>query len=369
MGWALMVANTHARRVPVSVLHTFGADVLGAAGLDPEAAALVAESLASADARSIASHGMVRLLPEYVRRLELGSTNPAPDIRTVRQTPGAALLDADGAPGQVAGTQAMTLAIEKAERNGVAAVAVRNSSHFGMGAKYVERATDAGMVGFAFTNATPNMPPAGGRGRFLGTNPVAIGVPNQDGDPLVLDMSTSVVARGKIVMAEMDGQPIPSGWAIDADGNPTVDPRAALTGAVLPMAGYKGAGLALMVDILCGVLTGAAFGTHVVDLYDTGSSHQDVGHFFLAVAVESFMPIETFYARINQYIAEVRMQPRMPGVERIYLPGELEYASERRAQIDGVVVSAAGWEELDALARRWDVAPVGDRVRSPLAAT
>jgi LDH2 family malate/lactate/ureidoglycolate dehydrogenase len=175
-------------------------------------------------------------------------------------------------------------------------------------------------------------------------------------------MSTSVVARGKIVMAETEGRPIPAGWAIDVDGNPTVDPSAALTGAVLPMAGYKGAGLALMIDILSGVLTGAAFGTHVVDLYDRGSDHQDVGHFFIAIAVDAFMSIEAFRLRIQQYIDEVRGQPRLPGVDRIYVPGELEFAAARRAERDGVAVSGAGWAVLNELADRWAVAPLDDRL-------
>ena len=258
----------------------------------------------------------------------------------------------------------MDLAIDMAREHGVGAVGVRASSHFGMGALYVERAADAGMIGFAFTNATPNMPPAGGRGRFLGTNPIAVGVPNQDGDPLVLDMATSVVARGKIVMAEKEGRSIPPGWAIDAEGRPTVEPSAALVGAVLPMAGYKGAGLALIIDVLCGVLTGAAFGTHVVDLYDTGADRQNVGHFFVALDVEAFMPADAFNARINQYIAEVRSQPRLPDVEHIFLPGELEFAAARRSRVEGVPVSPAGWNELNEMADRWNVRQLDERLRS-----
>ena len=348
--------------VPVSVLTAFGADVLTAAGVDSEAAALIATSLATADARAIASHGMVRLLPEYVRRLGQRSTNPCPTLRTVRQTGGGALIDADGAPGQLAGTAAMNLAISLARTHGIAAVGVRNSSHFGIGALYVERATAADMIGVALTNATPNMPPAGGRARLLGTNPLAIGVPTGAGEPLLLDMSTSVVARGKIVMAEQEGRSIPAGWAIDADGIPTVDAAAALAGAVLPMAGYKGAGLALMIDVLSGVLTGAAYGADVVDLYDRGAAHQDVGHFFIAIAVEAFMPIATFHERIGRYIAMVRSQPRQPGVDRIYLPGELEFAAARRAEHEGIAVSSAGWVVLDDLAQQWRVAPLAERL-------
>jgi LDH2 family malate/lactate/ureidoglycolate dehydrogenase len=176
-------------------------------------------------------------------------------------------------------------------------------------------------------------------------------------------MSTSVVARGKIVMAQMEGRLIPEGWAIDANGHPTVDPADALQGAVLPMAGYKGSGLALMIDVLCGVLTGSSFATHVVDLYDKGGKVQDVGHFFLAVAVDAFMPLQVFKDRLNQFTTELRAQPRMPGVERIYLPGELEFESARRAAEQGVALGEGGWDELNKLARQWNVTPLEERMR------
>lgn len=348
--------------VPVSALRSLSYEVLTAVGMASDLAHQVAHSLATADARSISSHGVVRLLPEYVRRLAQGSTNPTPNIRTISRQGSAALLDGDSAPGQVAGYAAMDMAIAMARSNGVGTVGVRNSSHFGMGALHVERAANADMIGFAFTNATPNMPPAGGRGRYFGTNPLAIAIPSQGNDPLVLDMSTSVVARGKIVMAQMEDRPIPAGWAIDSQGHPTVNPADALQGAVLPMAGYKGAGLALIIDVLCGVLTGAGFGRHVVDLYDEGNEVQDVGHFFLAIAVDAFMPVRTFKERLDQFMTEVRHQPRMPGVERIYLPGELEFASAKRAEAHGIALSVEAWDQLNRLAQWWDVAPLEDRL-------
>jgi LDH2 family malate/lactate/ureidoglycolate dehydrogenase len=176
-------------------------------------------------------------------------------------------------------------------------------------------------------------------------------------------MSTSVVARGRIVMAQKEGRAIPPGWAIDEEGIPTEDPATALRGAVLPMAGYKGAGLALMIDVLCGVLTGAAFGRHIVDLYDEGNRHQNVGHFFIAIAVEAFMPVPAFTGRLRQFAAEVRAQPRLPDVERIYVPGEIEFAAADKAAHTGVAVSEAGWTELRDLARKLNVAPLDERLR------
>lgn len=348
--------------VPLAALSAFCVDVLRAVGVPAGAAALVADSLTAADARNIPSHGVVRLLPVYVRRLETGSTRPAPSIRVVHRRGATALIDGDAGLGQVVGYDAMHLAVTMAREQGAGIVGVRNSSHFGTGAFFVEQAVKAGMIGVGMSNATPNMPPAGGRSRFLGTNPLTIGAPGPDHRPIVLDMATSVVARGKIVMAQKEGRTIPAGWAIDPEGNPTEDPEAALSGAVLAMAGYKGAGLALMIDLLCGVLTGAAFGPHIVDLYDGSTSVQNVGHFFAAIDVEAFMPLAAFRARVGQFVDEVRAQPRLPGIDAIHLPGELELAAAERARRNGIIIPEAGWHELDTLAQRLEVTPLEDRL-------
>lgn len=347
--------------VTAAALSAFCRDALQAVGTPSEAAETVAASLTAADCRNIGSHGVVRLLSVYVRRLESGATNAWPTIEVVRRHGVSALIDGDAGLGQVVGSEAMRMAIAMARERGAGVVGVRNSSHFGMGAFFVEQATRAGMFGLSMSNATPNMPVAGGRGRFLGTNPFTLGVPGADDRPLLLDMATSVVARGKIVMAEMEGKTIPADWAIDPAGNATDDAAAALRGAVLPMAGYKGAGLAMMIDVLCGVLTGAAFGPHVVDLYDQSDRHQNVGHLFAAIAVDAFMPLAEFRARIGEYIAEVHAQPRLPGFDRIYLPGEIEYDAEARALKEGIAISVSGWQELDALADRLGIEPLASR--------
>ncbi|MGI8483894.1 MAG: Ldh family oxidoreductase [Thermomicrobiales bacterium] len=356
-----MAVDANVTQVSLASLFSFSCDVLEAAGLPRDSAESVAQSLTEADARGVSSHGVVRLLSVYVHRLQHGSTNPTPELRVVRHRGGIAVLDGDGGPGQVVGHAAMDLAIDRAQIHGVSAVGVRNSSHFGIGALYVEQAIRRDMIGLALTNAPANMPPAGGRGRYLGTNPLTIGIPNSDGYPIVLDMATSVVARGRIVMAHKEGRAIPAGWAIDIEGRPTEDSAAALLGAVLPMGGYKGAGLALAIDILCGVLTGAAFGTHIVDLYDDGDDHQNVGHLFLALAVDAFMPMPDFQRRIQQFRDEVRSQPRLPTVDRIYLPGELEFEAAARSAQVGVALSEASRNELDLLARQFKVVPLASR--------
>lgn len=350
-------------RVPIAVLESYCRDVLQSVGMPETGAACVAASLTAADSRGISSHGAARLLGVYVRRLQTGSTRTTPDIRVVQRKGSVALLDGDAGPGQVVGSEAMQLAVTLAQEHGVGVVGVRNSSHFGIGAFFVEQATRAGMIGMAMSNATPNMPPAGARSRFLGTNPIAIGVPGPTPDqPIILDMATSVVARGKIVMADKHGETIPPGWAITDAGEPTTNAAEALLGAVLPMGGYKGSGLAMMVDILSGVLTGAASGQDVVDLYDRSERHQDIGHFFLAIDAAAFCPRDEFQHRVERYADQVRVQPRVPGVEQILLPGEKERFTADQAALAGVSLSATDLAELEVLAGELGVPGLESRI-------
>jgi LDH2 family malate/lactate/ureidoglycolate dehydrogenase len=347
-------------RISPETLRKFCQEILIAAGVAQDAAGLVADSLAKADACGLFSHGAVRLLPVYVRRLLAGATRPAPNIQVVHQMGGVALVDGDAGLGQIVGTYAMRHAISLARRCGVGVVGVRNSSHFGAGAFFTQETLAADMIGVVMTNAPSNMPPWGGRKPYFGTNPLCIALPCGVEAPVVLDMSTSVVARGKIVMAATTGQTIPAGWAIDQEGRPTQDAQAALEGAVLPMGGYKGSGLALVIDALCGVLTGAAFGSHIVNLYDGGNNAQNLGHFFMALNIDSLMPAAEFKARMDRFVQEIRAQPTMPGVERIYVPGELEHEAECRSRQEGILLPGAG--VLEQLAEQLGVAPLQVRL-------
>ena len=351
------------RLLPLSTLHAFCSAVLTAVGVSASDAALVADSLTQADAAGQTGHGLVRLLPVYVRRLKQGTTKAVPQMRILRQRGATAVVDGGSGLGQVVGHWAMGVAVKLAQDNGVGVVAVRNSSHFGTGAYFLKQALQAHMIGIALTNAPSNMPPAGGRKPFFGTNPICIGLPAATEPPVILDMSTSVVARGKIVLMQLAGQQtIPEGWAIDADGNPTTDAGAALKGAVLPLGGYKGAGLAMVIDILCGVLTGAAFGPHIVNLYDEGDRVQNLGHLFAAVSLDFFGPVEEFETRLDQMVREVRSQPRQPGVDRIYVPGEIEQQRAQKSARDGVPMSEAGLREMEQLAQHTGVAGLLSRL-------
>jgi len=358
------VADEQEQRLfPLPVLHGFCCDVLTHVGVPATDATLVADSLTQADAAGQTGHGLVRLLPVYVRRLRQGTTKAVPQMRLIQQRGATAVVDGGSGLGQVVGHWAMDIAVKLARDNGVGLVAVRNSSHFGTASFFLKQALREHMIGVALTNAPSNMPPAGGKRPYFGTNPLCIGFPTSAEPPVILDMSTSVVARGKIVLMHLAGQKtIPEGWAIDEEGRPTTDPAAALRGAVLPVGGYKGAGLAMAVDILCGILTGAAFGPHIVNLYDEGDRVQNLGHLFAAVSVSFFGPAEEFETRLDQMVREVRSQPRQPGVDRIYVPGEVEHERAEKSAREGVPMSEAGVREMEQLAQRVGVAGLVSRL-------
>jgi LDH2 family malate/lactate/ureidoglycolate dehydrogenase len=310
----------------------------------------VARALVLADLRGVDSHGVLRV-GVYVERLKRGLINPAPKVRVLRETPGAALLDGDNGMGPVVATAAMRLALEKARATGTGTVAVRRGNHYGMAAAYPLMALEENCIGLTVTNGPALVAPWGGTRRFFGTNPLAIAVPAGRERPVVLDMATTVVARGKIIKAAKEQQPIPAGWALDVAGRPTTDAAAALAGTPVPLGGYKGSGLMLVIEVLSGVLAGAAVGPAVGELYDNPRRPQDVGHLFAALRLEAFGDPEAFKARMDAMIQEVRSGPAAPGTERIYLPGEIEFETEARHRREGVPIGPALWEELTVLGR------------------
>lgn len=354
-----MSATRSDYRIAGLELRRFTAAVLEAAGLAPEHAALVADGLTQADLRGQGSHGVSRLLDIYVKRLRLGATNPRPQPHVVTQRSGTALVDGDNGPGQVAGVFAMDLAVRLAVEHGVGCVAVRGSSHYGAAAFYLRKALDAQMIGLSTTNAPPAMPPYGGKAPFLGTNPLAFAVPSATLGPVLLDMATSVVAKGKILLMGKEGQKtIPPGWALDAAGNPTTDVQAALGGMMLPVGGHKGYGLALMVEILSAVLAGAAFGPHLGALYGDFDRGQNVGHFFGALDVSAFGPAEAFLGRMDDLIREVRAVSTQPGITEILLPGEVESRCQERYAVEGIPFDPAVYDEVCGIARELGVRPL-----------
>lgn len=319
--------------------------LLAAHGVPEKDAGIVAACLVRADLRGVDTHGLVRL-PGYLDRLRRGLTNGRPTLVPQRITPVAASLDGQNALGFVVGTRAMEEAIAIAREFGVGIVAARHSTHFGMAASYVLQALDAGMVSLVFTNASPAMPPWGGREALFGTSPLAAGAPGGRLGPFLLDMSPAVAARGKIRRAQRRGEKIPIGYALDAAGRPTTDPAAALQGVVLPIGDYKGYGLSMLMDIFCGVIAGAACGGDVADMYKVYDRPQDVGHFFFVMRPDLFVPMADYRARMDKVIERARACPKAEGVDEILVAGEPEARYEAERRKTGIPYSAG---EIDAL--------------------
>jgi LDH2 family malate/lactate/ureidoglycolate dehydrogenase len=329
--------------------------LLAAHGVPERDAAIVAACLVRADLRGVDTHGLVRL-PGYLDRVRRSLVNPCPVLLPKRVPPVAAALDGQDGFGFVVGTRAMEEAIAIARESGIGVVAARRSTHFGMAACYVLQALDAGYVSMVFTNASPAMPPWGGREPLLGTNPIAAGAPGGQLGPFLLDMSPAVAARGKIRRAARRGEPIPLGFALDAAGRPTTDPVAALQGVVLPIGEHKGSGLAMLMDIFGGVLSGAAFAGGVGDQYKAYDRPQDVGHFFFAMRPDLFVPMAEYRWRMDTLIERVRACPKAEGCDEILIPGEPEARCEETRRRTGIPYSAGEIEALQQEAERACVA-------------
>ncbi len=321
-------------------LRRFGSEVLVRAGVPEAGARIVAETLVDADLHGVDSHGVVRL-DIYLKRLEGGMIDAAAAPAVLRDHAPVLLIDGNNNFGAVAGHFALEQVLDSARRHGCGIAGIRHSNHFGTCAYYARKAIDEGLILIALSNASQTMPPSGGLRPFLGTNPLCVGIPAGKRLPFVLDMATSVVARGKIIVAAEKKEPIPAGWAIDKEGRPTTDAQAALAGSVLPLGGPKGYAIAMFIDILCGVLTGAGYGDKVHNMYEDWVNPQNVGHLFIALDVERFMPRAEFRNRMDQYIDALKAEPKAPGVAEIFVPGELEHRTFERRKRDGIVLPAS----------------------------
>ncbi len=333
-------------------LEKFCREVLRCAGLDEAGTQILTESLLCAELRGVSSHGVVRL-STYLQRVAAGAMALQPEMALEKDFAASALLNANNGLGQIAGAKAMDLAVQKARTSGSAVVAVKNSNHFGVAAYYAMRALTENMVGIVITNSSPAMTPYNTRIPLLGTNPLAIAIPALEQKPVVLDMSTSVVARGKIRYASLVGKKIPLGWAVDAEGKPTEDAKAALKGSLEPIGGPKGAGLSLCIDLLCGVLTGSGLTGEVKNITDV-SGPSKTGHLFAAINVESFISPAVFVRSVDAVIEHIKSMPSADG-GAVYLPGEREFLLEEKMKAEGVPLDEDVVAELNELARRLGV--------------
>jgi LDH2 family malate/lactate/ureidoglycolate dehydrogenase len=325
----------------------------------PEAdAAIIAHCLVLADLRGVDTHGL-QFLPQYLNRVRRGLINPRPKLSPQRVTPVAASLDGDNGFGFVVGTRAMGEAVGIAHEFGIGIVAARRSTHFGMAASYVLQALEAGFMSMVFSNASRAMPPWGGREALLGTNPFAAGAPGGNEQPFVLDMSPAVVARGKIRRAARRGESIPLGYALDAQGLPTTDPNTALDGGVvLPIGGAKGSGISMLMDIMGGVITGAACAGDVASQFLDYDRPQDVGHFFLAMKPDLFVSGEAYRARMDKLAQRVHHNPPAEGFGEVLMPGEPEARLERERRVSGVPYGPKEFAALQEEAARHGLPPL-----------
>jgi LDH2 family malate/lactate/ureidoglycolate dehydrogenase len=310
-----------------------------------------------ADARGIHSHGLMRL-PIYIQRIERGLIIPASNVVVVRENGATATLDANFSAGQVAAAQAMDLAIAKAEQYGIGAVSVRNSNHFGIAARYALTASRRNMAGIVMSNTAPLMPPTGGAEKILGNNPLAISVPTGNTYPLLLDMALSNAALGKILFAQTKGASIPEGWGADRQGKPTTDPAEVLNGGfILPVGGPKGFGLALMIELLTGVLADSQFSKMIPSMYDL-TQKQSIAHFMLVINVAHFIDIDRFKQLAGLLSSYVKQAVKAEGVSELYLPGEIEFAAEEKRRQTGIPMEEQVLEQLRQLAESLQVPPL-----------
>jgi len=343
-------------RVTEQELLRFTQQAFEAIGVSTRNAAIIADNLVQGEIHGLPSHGVSRLLPAYLRRLRAGGTNLNPDIRVVRRQKGCAIVDGDEGPGAVVGDYAMHLAMDLAREHGSGWVAVRNSSHFGAAFLFARQALSEGMIGFAATNSVVQMAPYGGREKVLGTNPLCVAVPGGERGDIILDMATSAVARGKIQMAALEGKEIPLGWVVDENDQPTTDPNRAAR--LLPLGGYKGYGLALVVEILTAVLSGARFSVDVGSLFQHPEGHQSIGHFFGAIDIRCFLSLDEFKQRMDALIQLMKSVPLAPDATEILVPGEPEARKAKAHRRDGIPLSEAVLAILEGLASELGIRPL-----------
>jgi LDH2 family malate/lactate/ureidoglycolate dehydrogenase len=339
-------------------LSAYCARILVGLGVADEQAELVAASLIEADLRGVESHG-VHLMALYADRLGGGHLQGRTEVTVVRDDGASALLDGGCGLGQVTGVQAMDLAVAKAREFGVGSVAVRNSSHLGALAFYTMRAADAGCIALAAQNGPPFVPPFGGVTGIFSTNPMSYAIPAGAEPMLVLDMATTAVAGNRVLLAQKRGDAtIPEGWANDDRGRPTTDPEKASVRHLQWFGGYKGYGIALLIEIVAGVLTGASFG--LVDREPgelRGFDRVTRGYLFVALDVSHFVPIDDFRADVDRLVRDIHASEPAEGVERVLVPGEMEHRRRAERLEHGIPLAPALVDELDRLGREHGAGP------------
>ena len=346
------------QRISGDKLRAFIAGAFEAVAVPRDDARTIAHLMAQADINGSEGHGVFRL-PQYIRRIKGGAVNVKPDIRVEREMAGMALVHGDNGMGHLVMKFATETAIEKAKTAGVAWVGARWSNHAGPAALYAAMPAEHNMIGLYMAVGSANhLPPWGGLDMLLSTNPIAVAVPAGEEPAIVLDMATTVAAYGKVKTKAQRGEMMPEGWMMDREGKPLTDPKRASEGFLLPIGGYKGYGLALVMGLLAGNLNGAAMGKDVVDFNNDDTTETNTGHTIVAINIEAFQDLKEFKQGMDTLIRDIRNSKRLPGVDRIRLPGEGTHAARADHEKNGIPLPAALLAALGKLARELGIAPL-----------
>jgi LDH2 family malate/lactate/ureidoglycolate dehydrogenase len=343
--------------ISIQHLEAFMKKAFIVSGVPSKDAEVVTENLMKAELKGIVSHGLSRF-PVYLKRIRQGLVNPKPNISVSQVLPGVLTVDGDNGLGSVVTFHAMNKAMGIANQIGICAIGIKKSNHFGISTYYCEIAADNGFASIILTNSPPATPPWGGKEPYFGTNPMAFGMPRPQKPHIIVDLATSVVARGKIIKAAQLGESIPEGWALDKEGYPTTDAKAALEGALLPIAGPKGYALSLAVEHLAGVFTGAGYGREVAWQYGNSEEPANVGHFIVLIKADAFISGKEYAERVEKFVSEIKDNVTAPGFTSIKLPGEREWESEQLGIKEGITVEPnliSSFEEIGReLGINWD---------------
>jgi LDH2 family malate/lactate/ureidoglycolate dehydrogenase len=339
--------------LPHEKLESFGELLLQATGVGPMKAKLVAHSLVAANLRGVDSHGL-QLLPFYIEQMEHGNINIAAEGHVASENGGCLIYEGENGIGQAIAEACCHHAIRLGKAHGIAMVVARESNHFGAAAFWAQRLAEAGLLGLVMCNASPLVAPWQGKEPRLGTNPISVAVPGPD--TWLLDMATTTVAAGKIFRAHFNQQPeIPYGWAMDAEGVPTTSTEIAMKGLLMPLGGYKGSGLAMLVEIFSAVLGGGAMSTQLGGIRIFGQAAR-VSQTFIAIDVTRFLPADEFHARMEDLVAMMKSSSPAKGYDEVLVAGEPEWRVERERRREGIPISPAIWKDLSTIAARHGIA-------------
>ncbi len=340
--------------ISAEALRDFASRLVEATGAPAQKARLVAECLVYANLRGVDSHG-VQLLTFYLERLGRGEVDPLADGHVVSESGGCLVYDGENALGQVISDNCCGHAVRLASEHGLSMVVARESNHFGAAAFWAQRISAEGLIGVVMCNSSPIVPPWQGRDGRVGTNPICVSVPGDAGRPWLLDMATTTVAVGKIFKAFFEGDPeIPAGWAMDKSGVPTTDTQTAYHGLLMPLGGYKGSGLGLLVEILCGVLGGGAMSTAVGGVKTVGRPARN-SQMFMGIDVSRFTPLDQFQQRMRWLVAEMKSARSARGYDEVLVAGDPEWRAEEIRNRDGIPLAEGVWEKLREAALRLGV--------------